>query len=127
MLTASQWQKIENRLFDFQEAVIIKADGYTLTLVTFRKKSKLIIQIFVNGKCKADWSLKDCEIRHKFFCPKTSCLLSQKQIESYTQNRKFQKELRKQYSYTYYVPYWSAFSRLKSHLIKSCMDMEYTE
>lgn len=127
MLTTSQWQEIESRLFDFQETVSIKADGYTLTFVTFRKKSKLIIQIFVNEKCKTDWALKDCEIRHKFFCPKTSCLLSQKQIESYTKNRKFQKELRKQYSYTYYVPYWSSFSRLKNHLIKSCMDIEYTE
>lgn len=118
-ITAEEWKDMEFRLYDLGQLVYLVADGYKLGIIAQREKSKLYLFVYVNDQFKFEWIKEDCEIRQRFMCPSKKCVIKSKELNQVTKSKKAQAELRERYSYVYYSPYWSSFSRLKKHLIEN--------
>lgn len=112
------WKQIEFELFEIGKCVDLLVDDYKLTLVAFREKTRIYIAVYIDGKFKFDWIEEDCEIRKRFMCQSKHCIVSQSVLKKIKGKRK-QQEFKERYTYISYSPYWSSFSRLKNHLIKS--------
>lgn len=123
-MTPQDWKEVEKRLENFWLPVKLKCDEYELTLRLERiNQFKNAILVYVNGLMKVKWMTEDCEERRRFFRPKKQSAYSQKQKAAL---RKMSKRLRQKAglpdpddTYTYYIPYWTSFKALKSHLIKN--------
>mgnify|MGYP003244416749 FL=1 len=111
------WKEIEFKLFEIGNIDLL-IDNYKLTLFSFREKTKIYIAVYVEGKFKLDWIEKDCEIRKRFMCPSKHCIVSQHELNK-IRGKKKRQEIKEHYTYIYYSPYWSSFSRLKNHLFKN--------
>ncbi len=125
-MTKEDWEMVRKTLELQYCEVELKIDDYNVTLRLERENAfKNVIVIYVDGKFKAEWLTKDCDIRSRFANKKTSSLYSKKDFmrgkkvtkkeEKIIEN--FLKENNKQFNY--YTPYWTSFNSLKRHLIKN--------
>lgn len=128
-MTNEQWEAVEQKLQSLYGITVkLQADGYVLSLQIQRHKMKLYIVVYVDGKIKGEWLMKDCEIRRKFFQKSKHSLLSRKEQEKLKRERKAVRELVLAQSVYYsYSPYWSSFRSLKRHLCQNCTDIALYE
>lgn len=124
-MTKEQWEMIENRLRYPGGTVRLKIDGYNVALQTqFENKMKLAIAVYIDDKISMEYLKPESDTCKRFMCPVRKCSVTKKDIEKVTRSKKRQQELKEKYTYTYYVPYWSSFRRLKSHFIKTNTSIE---
>lgn len=116
-MTEEEWNNIEIRLYDSREIVNLQVDEYELTLIVQREKNKLNLFVYVNGQFKFEWLNEDCDIRKRFYCQSTHCLISNKEICKITKNKKSQQRIKEHNSFVSYSPYWNSFNKFKRHLI----------
>ena len=129
-MTSQDWQEVEERLNHFYTFVELICDGYKVTLVLVRvTQFKNVIRIYVDGQIKGIWYTEDCEERRRFFRPVSKYAHTQKEKAHLN---KISKSLRRKMGpwydpnkkYTYYLPSWTSFKTLKSHLIKNNSNIE---
>lgn len=127
-MTEKQWQDIEAKLALYPGMIIrIKIDGYNVALQMQYENAdmmKLVIAVYVDDKMNADLLNPENQACLKFMCPCKRCIFTRKQIAEFSRSKKKQKALKDKYTYTYYLPYWSSFSRLKIHFIKNNTSIE---
>lgn len=129
LVTSQEWKEAEERLKSLWSPVKLKCDGYDLALCLERiGQFKNGILVYINGVMKMEWLAEDCEERRRFLRPVKKSVFSQKQKAAL---RKVSKRVRKENglpeldaSYIEYVPYWTSFRALKSHLIKHNSEIE---
>lgn len=130
-MTPQEWQRFESKLSHALGWVRLKIDGYE---VDFRvepvKRLKYQIMTYVDGKFQGRWLLEDCEVRRKFMRPRSACVHSAKERRDL---RQMDKRVRRKLNMdpddriTYYTPLWSSPKSLKSHLRKTCQNIEFIE
>lgn len=126
-MTEKQWQDIQAKLIYPGMIIRMKIDGYNVALQSQYENAdrmKLVIAVYIDDKMDADMLKPENEVCLKFMCPCKKCMLTQKQIAEFSRSKKKQKALKDKYTYTYYIPYWSSFRRLKSHFIKNNTSIE---
>mgnify|MGYP000086112523 CR=1 FL=1 len=126
-MTEKQWQDIQAKLTYPGMSIRMKIDGYNVALQSQYENAdrmKLVIAVYIDDKMDADMLKPENEVCLKFMCPCKKCILTQKQIAEFSRSKKKQKALKDKYTYTYYIPYWSSFRRLKSHFIKNNTSIE---
>ena len=126
-MTEKQWQDIQAKLIYQGMIIRMKIDGYNVALQSQYENAdrmKLVIAVYIDDKMDADMLKPENEVCLKFMCPCKKCMLTQKQIAEFSRSKKKQKALKDKYTYTYYIPYWSSFRRLKSHFIKNNTSIE---
>lgn len=126
-MTEKQWQDIQAKLIYSGMIIRMKIDGYNVALQSQfenANRMKLVIAVYIDDKMDADMLKPENEACIKFMCPCKKCMLTQKQIAEFSRSKKKQKALKDKYTYTYYIPYWSSFRRLKSHFIKNNTSIE---
>lgn len=123
-MTPQDWKEVEEKLKSFYDHVKLNCDGYEVTFILRRlSQFKNAIQMYVNGYMKGVWILEDCEERRRFIRPIKRYLHSPK---GRARLKKFPKRWRKESKLldpdavvVGYLPYWTSFKSLKSHLIKN--------
>lgn len=124
-MTKEQWEMVENRLRYPGGLVRLKIDGYNVALQTqYESKMKLAIAVFIDDKMKMEHLKPESDTCKRFMCPVKKCAATKKDIEKFSRSKKERQEFKEAYTYTYYVPYWSSFRRMKSHLIKNNVSIE---
>lgn len=114
-MNKADWDYVKEQLQSFWHPVELLIDGYKVSLKLERMDTyNNAIVMYINGWMKGEWSMSDCEERRRFFRPVTRYFYSKKQ----------RKKLPKKYfpsahkPYTYYMPTWKSFNRMKAHFIK---------
>lgn len=120
------WDKIEFRLFELGSIVKLKADDYCIWLINQREGNKLYTVVYVNGRFKLEWATTDCEIRRRFMCPSKRCAVAKKDLDK-IRSKQARQEVKNQYTYIDYSPFWSSFRRLKKHLVEHNTIIEMEE
>lgn len=114
----AQWDKVEKRLRIQHCPVEMIIDGYEIYLILLPDKGLTqCISVYVNGYIKTEWALNDCEIRRRFYNRRTGCIFKGAELKKVSKAKR--KALREKYTYEYFVPYWTSFSRMKNHFIKN--------
>lgn len=122
-LTPEQWKRVGDALRFAHASAEMECDGFKLGLqVQHVDALKLGISVFVNGWCRGQWILNDCEERRRFLQPTVSRLYSHAQkariVERIGKKRAADWYPNLDKTYTSYSTTWTAFSRLKRHLLK---------
>lgn len=112
------WKDVEFQLFELDKIVRLRADDYTIWLVTQREGNKLYTVVYVDGRFKLEWTTTNCEIRRRFMCPSKKCVAAKKELDKIRKKKERQK-VKDKYTYIAYSPFWSSFKRLKKHLIEN--------
>ncbi len=124
-MTATDWEKVENKLSYPFGGVKLRIDGYDVNVMVEKEKPgslKYVLVVYVDGYIKGEWITNDCEISRKFYCKKTKSLLTnyvRKSSAFKHMKKKEQEEWIKKYTYEYYSPYFTSFKRLKTHFTKN--------
>lgn len=67
-MTDEQWKEVEKKLVPHFGRVELEIDGYKVTIVAqLVEKMKFSFVVYVNGFIRTEWSIKDCEIRRRFY------------------------------------------------------------
>ena len=112
------WNEVEFQLFELGKIVRLKADDYNIWLINQREGNKLYTVVYVDGKFKFEWATTDCDIRHRFMCPSKKCVVTKQELDK-IRSKKARQEVKEQYTYLAYSPFWSSFRRLRKHLIEN--------
>ncbi len=121
-MTKEDWDVFEEKLSNpYGGMVRLLVDGYEITVVVAQEKPlHFCLELYVDGKIKAEWLTNDRDIRRRFF---RKC---SKKLYSAAEIREFRKELGKRQAdklaaerYECYTPYWNTAKSLKAHLIKN--------
>ena len=126
-MTEKQWQDIQAKLIYPGMIIRMKIDGYNVALQSQFENAdrmKLVIAVYIDDKMDAAMLKPENEACIKFMCPCKRCTLTRKQITEFSRSKKTQKKLKDKYTYTYNIPYWSSFRRLKIHFIKNNTSIE---
>ena len=126
-MNEKEWKEIEIKLQLQYNPVHIVCDGHKVTLVLERTTVyKNHIAVYIDKKMKLSWLTEDCDIRRRFTCPRTKAVIVGKRKKELTKGlgKKDLAEFDKRNKYTYFTPYWTAFSSLKKHLIKNNKSIE---
>jgi len=101
-------------------------DGYEVTLLLGPiSQFKNAILVYIGGKIRGKWLSEDCEERRRFFQSVTKSILSPKKKAALKKlPKKTRLQLEEKTKYTYFLPYWTSFKALKSHLIKHNSNIE---
>lgn len=75
------WKDVEFQLFELDKIVRLRADDYTIWLVTQREGNKLYTVVYVDGRFKLEWTTTNCEIRRRFMCPSKKCVAAKKELD----------------------------------------------
>jgi hypothetical protein len=122
-MTKEEWKQAEAALKSLYYPVILKADGFEVTLILERVGAyKNMIMVYIGGQFKGKWLSEDCEERRRFLQKKVRSLLTAKQKAGLKKlSKKRQKEFAESYhtDYEIYTPQWSSFGALKKHLISN--------
>lgn len=124
-MTATDWEKVENKLSYPFGGVKLRIDGHDISVMVEKespKSLKYVLAVYVDGYIKGEWLVNDCEIRRKFYCKRTKTLLPKGFRKSPILKRmkkKEQEEWIKEHVCEYYIPYFSSFKMLKAHLTKN--------
>ncbi len=87
-------------------------------LINQRKGNKLYTVVYVDGKFKFEWAATDCDIRRRFMCPSKKCIATKKELDK-IRSKKRRQEIKDEYTYVAYSPFWTSFKRLKKHLVEN--------
>ena len=120
-MTKEDWKEAERRLsYPFGRAEFL-IDGYKVTVVVVEDKPlKYTLAVYVDGKIKYEWALKDCEIRRKFYFESKRSLLSATERKKLNREKKAVRDaVLAQSKYIVYLPYFSSFRSLKSKLLNN--------
>ena len=93
-MTKEEWESVEHKLLYPGEGVHLKVDGYDVTLRVLIDKMKMVIAVYVDGRIKAEWLVKDCDIRRRFYQRSKHSLLTAAEKKKLAKERKsVQKEV----------------------------------
>ncbi len=126
-MTADDWKQVEEKLSGVFGSVNLKIDGYNITIQrSLISKNTLANMVYVNGEFQGKWLGEDCEERRRFCCSNSRCFTSKKTIAKYARVFGKKSEIYKNAItvYTYYMPSWNSFKRMKSHFIKNNKSIE---
>lgn len=127
-LTKEEWKIVEEKLKRLLDIVDLICDGYKVSLVLNRETQfKNAIMVYVNGTCKGEWCMTECEESRRFLRKISRSAYSQKQNNAYNKlSKRLQKEMKIDIkkTYSYYLPTWTSFNALKRHLIKENSSIE---
>lgn len=129
-MTATDWEKVENKLSYPFGGVKLRIDGHDINIMVEKegaKPLKYVLAVYVDGYIKGEWITKDCEIRRKFYCKRTKSLLTKDFRKSSVFKRmkkSVQEEWIKEHTYEYYSPYFNSFKKLKAHFTKNSDSIE---
>lgn len=132
-MTATDWEKVENKLSYPFGVVKLRIDGHTINVMVEKEGSKslkYVLAVYVDGYIKGEWITNDCEIRRKFYYKRTKSLLTKDFRKSSVFKRmkkKEQEEWIEKYRYEYYSPYFSSFKTLKAHFTKNNNSIELVD
>ncbi len=127
-MTKEEWESTERKLLYPGEGVHLKVDGYDVTLRVMMDKMKLVIAVYVDGYIKAEWIMKDCDIRRRFYQRRKGSLLTAADKKKLAKERKsVQKAVQERAVYYTFTPYWVSFRSLKRHLVKNNVSIEICE
>lgn len=124
-MTATDWEKVENKLSYPFGGVKLRIDGHVIDVMVEKegpKSLKYVLAVYVDGYIKGEWLTNDCDIRRKFYYKSTRSLITAKMRNSpeLKKLKKAQKEeLEKKYQYETFYPYFTSFKTLKAHLTKN--------
>lgn len=126
-MTKEEWNQAEKALQHFFTPVLLKADGYDVTLMLERVgvySNK--IMVYIGGKFKGQWLTTDCEERRRFMQKRSKSLVSSYKMKSLCRglSKQGKEELRQRNKYETYSPQWSSFKSLKNHLLKHNQDIQ---
>ena len=127
-MTKEEWESVEHKLLYPGEGVHLKVDGYDVTLRVLIDKMKMVIAVYVDGRIKAEWLVKDCDIRRRFYQRSKHSLLTAAEKKKLAKERKsVQKEVQGLTTYYSFSPYWTSFRSLKRHLVNNNESIEICE
>lgn len=116
-MTDEEWSIVEEELVPPFGFVKLLADGYDVTITvgaTDKNRMKYGLMVLVDNKFKIEWMDTDCEIRRKFCRRHSKCYIKPQY------RKKVSKKELEENTVSVYVPLWSSFKLLKSHLKKNC-------
>ncbi|MCE7915393.1 MAG: hypothetical protein DYH15_12135 [Nitrosomonas sp. PRO4] len=136
MITKEQWQEIEKTL-SFPYAIVkLQCDGHDVSAVVEIHKSRLVIDVYVDGFVKGEWFNDESEIGNKFYPRVTKYLLKpleRKEALKNACNKRLGKDLRdyfrKEYDkkFSYLVPHFTNAKSFCRHIRKTCQSVEFIE
>lgn len=132
-MTATDWEKVENKLSYPFGGVKLRIDGHDIDVMVVKegpKSMKYVLAVYVDRYIKVEWITNDCEIRRKFYYKRTKSLLTKDFRKSSVfkhMKKKEQEEWIKKYTYEYYSPYFSSFKTLKAHFTKNNDSIELVD
>lgn len=127
-MTKEDWESVERKLCYPGAGVHLKVDGYAVTLRVMTIKMKMVIAVYVDGYIKAEWIMKDCDIRRRFYqCRKHSLLTAAGKKKLAKERKSVQKTVKEQTTYYSFTPHWASFRSLKCHFIKNNESIEICE
>lgn len=127
-MTKEDWESVERKLCYPGAGVHLKVDGYAVTLRVMTIKMKMVIAVYVDGYIKAEWIMKDCDIRRRFYqCRKHSLLTAAGKKKLAKERKSVQKAVKEQTTYYSFTPHWASFRSLKCHFIKNNESIEICE
>jgi hypothetical protein len=126
-MTNDDWKEV-NELFDtlFGSAELL-CDGYKVTLQLRKiERLKLVVMVFIDGKFKGEWMMKECVIRTKFFRKSESYAYSKRHRERALKvfGKRIFKENNYDKKFSTYYPYWTSFRSLKKHFETNIKDIK---
>ena len=133
-MTKQEWEQVENEMLAPFGHVKLKIDGYDVSLgfvavAGFRWE----IAVCVNGKIRLEDLKTDCEIRRRFYQKHTRSIIPKDKKDkifkgmSKAARKKYEQEHYDTMHYTYYHPTWASFKKLKAHLIKNNINIEWVK
>lgn len=129
-MTATDWEKVENKLSYPFGGVKLRIDGHDINIMVEKegpKSLKYVLAVYVDGYIKVEWCTNDCEIRRKFYSKHTKSLLTAKDRKSSWfkhLNKSDKDKTIKSAEYSWYSPYFSSFKMLRSHFTKNNNSIE---
>ena len=130
-MTENDWKTIDTRLKSvLSMPVELKIDGYVVQLSLEQvSQFKNAIVVYIDGKIKGEWLMKDCEERRRFFACTRKSVVKESDIKAFgKKTSKKQKqaieELKEKYSYNIYSFAWTNFNKMKKHFIANNNDIE---
>lgn len=126
VMTDEQWKEAEKKLVPPFGRVELEIDGYKVTITAqLVKKMKFSFVVYVNGFIRTEWSIKDCEIRRRFYYESKRSMLKKSEEAKIKKMRKsVRDQIMESAQYSVFLPYWGSFSKLKAHLIKNNQSIE---
>lgn len=128
-ITKEQWEQVEAELTGSWGHVEMLIDGYKINLKIERVKSlKFTIMTYVNGEWCGKWMIGKSEEGKRFFCPKSSFVLSAKHrtelIKIWGGKRCPKAKLEElNQKITTYWPNWSSVKTMRRHFEKNNTDL----
>ena len=92
-MTDEQWKEIEKKLVPPFGRVELEIDGYKVAIVAqLVEKMKFSFVVYVNGFIRTEWSIKDCEIRRRFYYESKRSMLKKSEEAKIKKMRKSVRE-----------------------------------
>lgn len=130
-LSTDDWNEIETILSSAFGSVKMVVDGYMINLTVLPAGPRTyVIAVYINGWIKGKWLIEDCEERRRFWRIKRKHLYKRKEREELRKwNKKYpgEKMWNPDAVFECYTPYWTSFSRLKTHLLKNNEHIEWID
>lgn len=127
-MTNEEWEYVEQHLSHAGAMVRLKIDEYVVTLIVEPfKKLQNCISVYVNGKIKVDWIIKDSDVRRRFYQRHTKRYIRINQKDLQKEPKKVQQAIldyQKSHVFEYYYPYWTSFRMMKRHFIRNNTQIE---
>lgn len=128
-MNKSEWEGVQKAIESLDGQARLIVDGYEVDLILLPMSPyKKEIAVYVNGYIKQEWSLGKTpegeEIRRRFYCEHKKSMIKKPQGKMTRKEQQAFEQAKKQYTYSYYLPYWSSFSSLKRHLVKNNKSIE---
>ncbi len=133
-MTKEEWKQIEDELFyGLYNSITLKADGHTVYLTLIKSGMKLKILVLVKdvklvdilGKKEEQLNETELLVRNKFFCKKTKNSINKRALNrSKLSKKEKQMIMDMNTEYTYYIPYFTSFNKLRSSFEKNCDSVE---
>jgi hypothetical protein len=129
IVTADEWEKVENTLSSPYGIAKLKIDGYNVTIGHAQVKPlQYCLAVYIDNIFKTEWAITDCDIRRRFCQRHTKCLLTTKEKKQLNREKKaVREEIMQKMTYNWYEPYWNTFRTMKSHFLKNNTSIELME
>lgn len=125
----ADWQLFEEQLSYAHGYVELLVDDYVLTCRVRRAKElTYVIDIYVNGWFRVEWTLHDCEARRRFMRPRTEYLFKPAQRAALRKSygrRKVPADAISERKHTWYSSTWPTAKALRRHLVANNTHIEW--
>lgn len=128
-MNKSEWESVQKAIESPGGWAKLLVDSYEVDLILLPVSAyKKEIAVYVNGYIKQEWILGKTpqgeEIRRRFYCEHKKCLIKKPNEKMTRKEIQAFEKAKKQYTYSYYLPYWSSFSSLRRHFVKNNQSIE---